>query len=252
MRLRTRILLAILLTLLAGDVLGTLIVQDRFQSGAQREIANQARARAQQVQSLYAERAATLKAEGEAISLYPAVIAALVDNNPTPLRRWSSQVANLQGTSVTVTDASGRVVARGHAPEQVGDDMSGQLEGLRVALAGNAASGVEAGDELGLALRGYKPVLRDGLTGPIVGAVMLADPVDERFLSRLSAGAAETLKMRVDAATPATGQSICAAPVGFNATCSVPLFSPVGMPSSSLVFDVPMADVERAQADAQG
>src|SRR5690348_11176407 len=102
MRLRTKILLAILLTLFAGDVLGTLVVQERFQSGAQRETANQALARALQVQSLVDERLATLKAEGEAISLYPAVIAALVDNNPTPLRRWSAQVANLQGTSVTV------------------------------------------------------------------------------------------------------------------------------------------------------
>src|SRR6267142_6779680 len=130
MRLRTQILLAIVVTLLVGDVLVTLVVQNRFVSGAQRETTNQAQARAQQVQSLYAERAATLKAEGEAISLYPAVIAALLDSNPTPLRRWSGQVANLQGTSVTVTDATGHVVARGHAPELAGDDLSGQLEGL--------------------------------------------------------------------------------------------------------------------------
>src|SRR5438105_8548884 len=110
-RLRTRILLAILATLLVGDVLGTWVVQDRMQAGAQREVANQARARAQQVLSLYAERASTLRYEGEAVSLYPAVIAALVDKNPAPLRRWSSQVAALQGTSVTVVDANGLVVA---------------------------------------------------------------------------------------------------------------------------------------------
>ena len=128
MRLRTQILLAILFTLLVGDALVTLVVQNRFLSGAQRETTNQALARAQQVQSLYAERAATLQAEGEAISLYPAVIAALVDSNPTPLRRWSGQVANLQGTSVTVTDATGRVVARGHAPDQVGDDLAARLD----------------------------------------------------------------------------------------------------------------------------
>ena len=192
MRLRSKILLAIVLTVLAGDVLGTLVVQDRFQSGAQRETMNQAQARARQVQSLYAERAATLKAEGEAISLYPAVIAALVDNNPAPLRRWSGQVANLQGTSVTVTDASGRVVARGHAPDQSGDDLSDQLDGLRMALPVTRRSGREAGDELGLALRGYVPVLRDGVAGPIVGAVMIADPLDERFLSRLGGAAQPT------------------------------------------------------------
>ena len=52
MRLRTKILLAILLTLLVGDLLGTIVVQDQLTGGAQREIANQAQARAQQVQSL--------------------------------------------------------------------------------------------------------------------------------------------------------------------------------------------------------
>src|SRR5262249_3356388 len=122
MRLRTKILLAILLTLLAGDVLGTLVVQNRLADGAQREANTQAAARAQQVRSLYQERSATLVAQGETISLYPAVIAALVGNNPGPLRTWSSQVAHLQGTSVTVTDASGRVVSRGHAPDESGDD----------------------------------------------------------------------------------------------------------------------------------
>src|SRR5438094_8504496 len=99
LRLRTKILLAILLTLLTGDALGTLIVQDRFASGAQREAASQAQARAQQVQSLVAERARTLEAESEAISLYPAVIAALVGHNPAPLRVWSAEVASLPGHS---------------------------------------------------------------------------------------------------------------------------------------------------------
>ena len=75
MRLHYKILLAILATLLVGDILGTWVVQDRMQSGAQREVANQAHARAQQVQSLYSERASTLRYEGEAVSLYPAVIA---------------------------------------------------------------------------------------------------------------------------------------------------------------------------------
>jgi signal transduction histidine kinase/HAMP domain-containing protein len=252
MRLRTKILLAILLTLLAGDVLGTLVVQDRLSSGAQREAANQARARLQQVQSLYRERAATLGFEGEAVSLYPAVIAALVDNNPTPLRRWSSQVADLQGTSVTVTDASGRVVARGHAADQTGDDLSPQLEGLRLALQGQRVSGVETGDELGLALRGYVPVLRDGLTGQIVGVVMIADPVDQRFIDRLAGGGgtAQSIRMRVDA-TAAPGIASCTAPAGADATCSVPLLSPSGARSASLAFDVPLADVERAHDEAQ-
>jgi two-component system, OmpR family, phosphate regulon sensor histidine kinase PhoR len=248
-RLRTRILLAILLTLLVGDVLGTAIVQTRLASGAQREATNQALARAQQVQSLYTERAATLQAEGEAISLYPAVIAALVGNNPAPLRTWSSEVANLQGTSVTVTDAAGTVVSRGHAPDQVGDDLSIRLEGLEAALNGQYASGVEDGDELGPALRGYVPVRQNGLDGPIVGAVMIADPLDARFLQKLSGGdATASVQMRLDPAPVASG---CAAPTGTTATCHVAFSSPGGQPVASVAFDVPLADIERAQADAQ-
>src|SRR5436190_15660486 len=185
MRLRTKILLAILLTLLTGDVLGTLIVQNRFTEGAQRETSNQALARAQQVQSLIAQRQATLQAEGEAISLYPAVIAALTDNNPAPLRRWSGQVANLQGTSVTVTDANGLVVARGHAPDQNGDNLASRLSGLDRALHDAKLAAAESGDELGLALRGYVAVHKDGLTGPVVGAVMIADPLTSEFIARL-------------------------------------------------------------------
>ena len=248
MRLRTKILLAILLTLLVGDVLGTAIVQTRLASGAQREATNQALARAQQVQSLYTERAATLLAEGEAISLYPAVIAALGGNNPAPLRTWSSEVANLQGTSVTVTDATGKVVSRGHAPDQVGDDLSTSLEGLAKALNGQYASGVEAGDELGPALRGYVPVRQNGLDGPIVGAVMIADPLDARFLARLSGGDAASVQMRLDPAPLADG---CAAPVGVTATCHVAFASPTATAVASVGFDVPLADIERAQADAQ-
>jgi signal transduction histidine kinase len=248
MRLRTKILLAILLTLLVGDVLGTLVVQNRLASGAQREATNQAVARAQQVRSLYLERSATLVAEGEAISLYPAVIAALVGNNPGPLRTWSGQVANLQGTSVTVTDATGRVVSRGHAPDQSGDDLSGQLAGLRQALAGQPASGVESGDELGLALRGYVPVRQDGLSGPIVGAVMIADPVDDRFLARLSGGTGPAPQTRLDDALNADG---CSIESGLVSTCHLDLASPGGEAAASVGFDVPLTEVEQAQADAQ-
>jgi signal transduction histidine kinase len=250
-RLRTKLLLALLGTLLLGDVLGTWIVQDRLQAGAQREAANQARARARQVQSLYAERANTLRAEGETISLYPAVIAALVDNNPAPLKRWSSQVANLQGTSVTVVDATGNVVARGHSPDQVGDNLALTLDGLSRALQGERLAAAEVGDELGLALRGYVPVLREGISGPIVGAVMIADPVDGRFLARIGGGEPNVLGMRLVNA-PLPGDELCPTPNGAAASCSLPLFGPGGrLLDEHLSFDVSLADLERAQTDAQ-
>ena len=250
MRLRSKILLAMLSILLAGDLLAVWIVQERLQAGAEREAANQARARALQVQAVYAERADTLQAESEAISLYPAVISALVDNNPVPLRRWSAQVAQLQGKSVTVTDASGSVVARGHAPELTGDNLSDQLAGLRRALDGERISAVEDGDELGLALRGYVPVLRDGISGPIVGAVMIADPIDSRFLNRLGGGDPPVVEMQVASGAPAS-QDVCDAPVEASVTCSVGLDGPVGAPVAHLSFAVPLVDIERARSDAQ-
>jgi len=244
--LRTKILLAILLTLLGGTLLGTWVVQDRLQAGAEREAATQARARAQHVQSLYLERGLTLRTEAEAVSLYPAVIQALVDGNPTPFRRWSSQVAGLQGTAVTVTDANGVVVARGHQPDSAGDDLSGSLEGLRLALAGDKVSGAEDGDEIGLALRGFVPVRRGGVEGEIVGAVMIADRIDERFMSRLSGG---DLNMRL-APAPALSEA-CTDPVGSSVTCTVRLTSPSEAAVGGLAFDVPLTNVMQALSDAQ-
>ena len=70
MRLRSKILLAMLSMLLAGDLLAVWIVQDRLQIGVEHEAANQARARALHVQAVYAERAVTPQAESEAISLH--------------------------------------------------------------------------------------------------------------------------------------------------------------------------------------
>jgi two-component system, OmpR family, sensor histidine kinase VicK len=248
--LRNKILLAMLATLLIGDLLGTWVVRDRIAAGMQREAANQAMLRAKQVQSLYAERAATLQAESEAISLYPAVIAALVGNNPAPLRTWSSQVASLQGTSVTVTDPSGTVVARGHAPDQVGDNLAPALAGLQRALAGEKLAATESGDELQLALRGYAPVLREGIKGDIVGAVMIADPIDDRFLKRLAGGDTRLTFLRVIDQPPAAG-GLCGSPPGEVASCAVPLLGVSSEPIGYVGFDVQLADIELAQAEAE-
>src|SRR5918992_4906454 len=171
--LRSKILLTIIAVVVAIAALGTWGVNDLIMDGAQREAESQAQAHL--AQALYDQHAATLAAEGRAVSLYPAVIDAVRKINADPLLRWSKEVSAQQGKSVTVTDADGKVIARGHAPERVGDDLAGRLEGLRLALWGQETSGTEAGDELDLALRGYAPVLYEG---EVVGAVMLAEPVE--------------------------------------------------------------------------
>ena len=232
--LRSRILIAVMAAVIATDALGTWAVNDRLVTGARREADAQAQAQLSQVQALFAQRASTLAAEGEAVSLYPAVIAALVDSNPKPLLTWSGEVAMLQGLRVTVVDMNGRVVARGHAPDQNGDDLSPSLSGLRMALAGQKVSGAEDGDENGMALRGYAPVRKNGLDGPVVGAVMIADPV---------VGATVPPATTADGCAPGKTSS--------TVTCGFALPAPDGHPAATIVFDVPMTDIEHARDEAQ-
>ena len=183
--LRFKVLMAVLAAVAITDALAVWTVNRHISAGAEREAEAQARAQSSQAQAILGERLAGLLAEGEAVSFYPAVIAAIAEGNARPLLTWSSQVAKRQQTNVTVVDRDGKVIARGVNPDQAGDQLAGKLPGLQRALGGEMLSGVEDGDEAGLALRGYAPVLRDG---SVVGAVMIADRLDGRMLSRLAGG----------------------------------------------------------------
>jgi signal transduction histidine kinase len=219
---------------IATDALGTWAVNDRLVTGARREADAQAQAQLSQAKALYAQRVSTLAAEGEAVSLYPAVIQALVDNNPKPLLVWSGEVSKLQGWRVTVVDANGRVVARGHAPDQSGDDIASSLSGLQMSLAGQKVSGTEDGDENGLALRGYAPVRKGGLDGPVVGAVMIVDPNVGSVVPPVNA-------------PDGCGSS----DVSWTTTCYLTLSAPGGRPTATVVLNVPLTDIERARDEAQ-
>jgi signal transduction histidine kinase len=245
--LRTKIMLAILAAIVATVIVAGWAVNDRIDAGTRREADGQARAQAAQARALYHERAATLTAEGESVALYPAVIAAVQGANAAPLLRWSRDVSALQSNRVTVVDSNGRVIARGHAPQDAGDDLASKLEGLRLALSGQKTSGVEAGDEIGLALRGYAPVLAEGRTGAVVGAVMIADPLEDAFLTRLigEEGGAEA---RIEAG-PRSEQ--CDTESGTAATCRVSLASPAGQPAATLSLTVPLTEIRQARGDAQ-
>jgi signal transduction histidine kinase len=250
--LRTKILSAVLAGVIATDALGTWAVNYRLVAGAQQEADQQARAQLAQVQAVYAERAATLAAEGEAVSLYPAVIAALVAANTAPLLQWSSQVAALQGIDVTVVNASGRVIARGHAPDQAGDDVASRLSGMRLALAGQSASGTEAGDEIGLAIRGFAPVRQNGREGPVVGAVMIAEPFGPTLLSRLNSPSRTGSPSSLTLTETATGTETCTITGEVTtATCGFPLLTPDSQVAGSLSLSVPLAEIDAALTDAQ-
>jgi signal transduction histidine kinase len=249
--LRTKILAAILAGVVLTDLLSVWVVNDRMEAGARREADSQARAHTAQAQALYAQRAATLAAEGEAVSFYPAVAAALADGNRVPLVQWSSQVAAAQGMRVTVLDANGTVIARGHAPDRIGDQLAPLLPGLQLALAGQPRiSGTEDGDDLGLALRGYAPVVRNGT---LLGAIMLAEPFDDALLRRL-AGSAPDGAAEAWIAPPSPGNApseVCNASGGVEAVCSFSLLSPAGQPAATLSLRTSLAAVERARTDAQ-
>jgi signal transduction histidine kinase/HAMP domain-containing protein len=246
--LRTKITVAILAAIVATVAAAAWAVNDRIDAGARREADGQARAQTAQARALYNERAATLMAEGESIALYPAVIAALQGGNAAPLLRWSGDVTASQSNRVTVVDANGRVIARGHAPQSAGDELASSLEGLRIALDGRKVSGVEAGDEIGLALRGYAPVRAEGRAGTVVGAVMIAEPLEGAFLTRL-AGEGGGGAVRIEPDRPAVER--CDTKTSGAATCRFALSSPGGDPLATLALTVPLTEIRHARADAQ-
>ncbi|HEY7063823.1 MAG TPA: ATP-binding protein [Chloroflexota bacterium] len=254
--LRTRILLAIVGTVVATNLLASWAVNGRLLEGARREADNQARARVAMARALYAEHAAALAADAERIALYPAVIAAVDGRNPQPLLRWGTDVAARQGVHVKVVDATGATIAHGHTEERLGPrweglDVGQPLEGMQLALAGQTTGGAEASDEIGLAVRGYAPVRRDGMTGPVVGAVMLADPLDTTLLTRLAGGLELRGELHVEPLVPDRVEG-CEPPTGgASATCRVPVLSPAGRPIATLARTVPLTDVQRARAEVQ-
>ena len=98
------------------------------------------------------ERSATLVAEGEAISLYPRSSPRSSATTRCRCARGPVRSPTCRAPaspSPTPTAASSRAGTR---LTRAVDDLSTKLAGLRLALAGQEVSGVETGDELGLAL----------------------------------------------------------------------------------------------------
>jgi hypothetical protein len=255
MSLRTRILGAILGTVIVAVILTTWVLNDRIVDGATREAQRQARERGALTTSLYAERAQTLVANAQAVALYPAVIAAVDGRNAQPLARWSNDVTAQQQIHVKVFDVNGVAIAHGHTEARLGpfwDELEPgeRLEGVNLALAGTPSSGVETSDEIGLALRGYAPVRRDGLTGPVVGAVMLADPLDTSLLTRL-AGGNGGVALRVDPFASNVMERCDPVAESLAAICQFRAVSPAGHPIAMFSLTVPLVDVDGARDDAQ-
>jgi signal transduction histidine kinase/HAMP domain-containing protein len=255
MSLRTKIMITVLAAVVVTELLAVWVANDRILAGARREADGQARAEAAQIRALYKQRAETLAAEAEVVSLYPAVISALAGGKATPLLQWSKEVYALQGTAVTVTDKTGKVIARGHDPQRLGDDLSERLEGLRLALfSGQKVSGAEQGDELRSALRGYAPVSQDG---KVVGAVMIAEPLGQLFRQLISEEkkVQATVKAQVTQVRSFPSAEGCDTPSsGAATTCRFFLTSSNGLPSATVELLVPLPqllEIEQTRIDMQ-
>lgn len=245
--LRVKFMVVILALVLLSVGLASWAINHRITAGARKEADAQANAQSVQAATILHERATSLQAEAEAVSLYPAVIGALNDGNPKPFLKWAGEVAALQGTAVTVVDAKGLVVARGHSPEATGDNLSLKLDGLKLALEGQRVSGTEDGDELGLSLRGYSPVFSQG---DVIGAVMIADPINDRFLRRLVGGglAGTSVELLPDTTS---ADNDCNLTSGVSAACTFSLMSPAGLPDAALHLTVPLTQIQQSSREAQ-
>ncbi len=106
----------------------------------------------------------------------PALIEAIAAEDRSALLLLGKQALDKTGLEFcTITDASGRVILRTHAPEIHGDSIAAQFN-IASALAGESATVIEAGSLIPLAIRSSTPVFTQ--RGQIVGAVSLGYRLD--------------------------------------------------------------------------
>ncbi|HNX05420.1 MAG TPA: methyl-accepting chemotaxis protein [Opitutales bacterium] len=97
----------------------------------------------------------------------PDMVAAIAAGNTSEVRRLALEILKLESLDVlTITNAEGVVLARGHA-DKAGDSALNQ-ENVQLALKGRHAIGYEPGTAVKLALRCGYPVIQDGR---IVGCI---------------------------------------------------------------------------------
>ncbi len=129
------------------------------------------------------EQARELLMTSEALALDPRYANAVAAGDSVALTALTTEASyQLDGITVTVTDATGHDLISRVAPGQSGANLADSLEGLRVALRGQPDGTLERGGRLGLALRGFAPIRRDGRT---IGAIVVGRLVDDDYLGAI-------------------------------------------------------------------
>jgi len=97
------------------------------------------------------------------------VIAGITNDDTAALQTLGKTfLASGKADLIVFTDATGTVVARGHA-ERAGDNIGNQ-DGIRSALQGTASCLFESGNLVGFSIRAYAPVQKEGA---IIGVVVV-------------------------------------------------------------------------------
>jgi methyl-accepting chemotaxis protein len=182
--LRTKFMAMVVLIVVvtAGGIFGTTDgVVNRALDGLMREsIASFQRT----VQQRIADLQEKYRQQAALVASRPDLALAVVQGDGDAVARIAQAILQTTGAEVvTVADAQGTVVARGHSAKR-GDSVLGQTNVVR-ALAGEASAGVEPGTVVAFSLRAGAPIVWEGR---IVGVVTLGmDLSREAFVDGIKA-----------------------------------------------------------------
>ena len=172
--------IAILVPVLLMGVFGAYTSEKGARANAWRDALIGGRA----ARAIVEEQGNQLESTAEALALDPRFGDAVARDDWSELLALASDASyQLNGLDVTVTDEAGRVLIRTSDPGRNGDRLADSLDGLRVALRGQSNKTMEQAGYLGLALRGFAPIRRDGRT---IGALVVGRRADDGYMGTIS------------------------------------------------------------------
>ncbi len=162
-----KIIALLLFTVILLTLATSLTVDYYLSDGLNRMSQNEIDTKADAVNAMLKEASGEVKGVTYLLATRPDVASAIVAKDKTALVKIAKDAQReLRIEFVTIADAEGKVVARGHS-DQSGDSVKKQLN-VQKALAGQGSVGLEEGTAVKYSLRAGYPVYQDG---KIVGSV---------------------------------------------------------------------------------